>query len=296
MNIPNEYVKAGKITREVREWAIGLVRPGIKLLEIAERIENEIVARGGKPAFPCGVGVNDITAHYSPQRHDQSYVSERDIVKVDFGVHIGGFIVDTAFTVTYNPEYQQLIEATERALNASIEKAKKDQRISEIARSIHDEAKRYGFKTITNLSGHTLDRYRVHAGKSIPNVYMSNLPVLRRNEVFAIEPFLTTAKAAGYVIDSTQETIYSLIARKRTGIVELDRFIDIVWEERRTLPFTPRWFDNIYGEKEIKKALDELVRKKIVRVYPTLVEASGSPVAQFEHTMVISDDGLLILS
>src|ERR1017187_5678887 len=130
------------------------------------------------------------------------------------------------------------METTKRALEAAINVVKRDARTGEIGKAIEATARHEGFKTINNLSGHTLEQYVVHAGKSIPNVYAPNLPVLKRDEVFAIEPFLTLGNAAGYVVDDPRGTIYSLIMRKRTGVKELDGLVDHISNLRNSLPFT----------------------------------------------------------
>ncbi|MDA4128354.1 MAG: type II methionyl aminopeptidase [Thaumarchaeota archaeon] len=296
MSIPKEYFKAGAITKAVKNWIKGRVTTGTGYLEICEDVEKEIIARGGKPAFPCAIGVNDVTAHYAPQPGEERRVVEKDVVKVDFGTHVDGYIVDTSVTFTDNAEYETLLESTERALNAAIEVARHDPRVGEIGRAIGSEASKHGFKTISNLSGHTLDRYVVHAGKSIPNLYMPNLPTLKKNEVFAVEPFLTLGNAAGYVVDAPQQTIFSLAARRRLGNTELDEAVQMIWDLRRTLPFTPRWFLENYTPEKLQAVLRELVKSKVVRSYSTLVEASGKPVAQFEHTAALDDGGLIVLT
>jgi methionyl aminopeptidase len=299
MRVPEQYVRAGKLAREMREWILENVSVPQTCLEIATSIEEEIARRGGQPAFPTGIGINGVTAHFSPQEDDQTRIGSGDLVKIDYGVHFDGYIADTAVTMTQSPQYQLLMEATKRALEAAISVAKRDPRTGEIGKAIEATANREGFKTINNLSGHTLEQYTVHAGKSIPNVYAPNQPVLRRDEVFAIEPFLTLGTAAGYVVDDpkdTRVTIYSLIMRKRTGVKELDALVDHIWSIRKSLPFTPRWFTKEFGRDRLPKLLAELERRRIVRGYPTLVEASNAPVAQFEHTMKLEGNSLVILT
>lgn len=265
-------------------------------LETCIFVEKEIEARGASPAFPTGIGVNHVTAHYAPQDDDRSAFQEADLIKVDFGVHIDGYVTDTAVSVTFNPDHRLLLEAAERALEVAIETAKRETRTGEIGRNIYAEASRFGFRTIENLTGHTLDRYVVHAGKSIPNLYVPGMQALKKGDVFAIEPFVTRKSAAGYVVDAPFETIFSLIGRKKTGVAELDGFADLVWNQRKTLPFTPRWYSREFGKGEIEGTLKQLVKRKVMRSYPTLVEASGSPVAQFEHTMALGEDGLVVLT
>jgi len=299
MRVPEQYVRAGKLAREMRGWILENVSVPQTSLEIATSIEEEIARRGGQPAFPTGIGINGVTAHFSPQEDDQTRIGSGDVVKIDYGVHFDGYIADTAVTMTQSPEYQLLMEATKRALEAAISVVKRDPRTGEIGRAIEAAANREGFKTINNLSGHTLEQYTVHAGKSIPNVYAPNQPVLRRDEVFAIEPFLTLGTAAGYVVDDpkdTRVTIYSLIMRKRTGVKELDALVDHIWNLRKSLPFTPRWFTKEFGRDRLPKLLAELERRRIVRGYRTLVEASNAPVAQFEHTMTLEGNSLVILT
>ncbi len=296
MQIPEQYFKAGKIAKDLKVWIRDNVVAGMGLLEIAEKVEAETVRRGGQPAFPTGIGVNDMTAHYAPQEDEKGRTKGTDVVKIDYGVHIEGYVADTSVTMTDNPDYLLLLEATERALQAAIDVAKRDRRIGEIGRAIDRTAKAHGFRPITNLSGHTLLQYVVHAGKSIPNLYSPGLPMLNKGDVFAIEPFLTVHDAAGYVVETPAENIFSLMIRKRTGDRELDDLTDRIWNARKTLPFSPRWFNQGYKEGRLIFLLKELERRRLVHSYPALVEASGKPVAQFEHTMTIEDGGLVILT
>jgi methionyl aminopeptidase len=295
-SIPGQYRQSGRITSEVRGVVKSTIKPGMKFLEICDLVEKEIESRGGHPAFPTGIGVNQVTAHYAPQEGDASVFGDSDLMKVDFGVHVEGYVTDTAVSVSFNSEHDLLLKAAEKSLEAAIAAARTEVRTGEIGREIRREASRFGFKTIENLTGHTVDRYVVHAGKSIPNLYMPGMQSLSRGDVFAIEPFVTLGSAAGYVVDAPTQTIFSLVVRKKTGDAELDRLAGRVWDDRKTLPFTPRWYSEEFGRNKVKAVLKKLVAKRIMRAYPTLVEASGSPVAQFEHTMALDDGGLVVLT
>ena len=296
MLIPEQYKTSGRITSEVKALVPAEVKPGVSYLEVCDFVRHEVESRGGRLAFPTGIGVDQVTAHYAPQDGDTSVFREDDLVKVDFGVHVDGYVTDTSVSVTINPEYNLLLEATHRALEVAISAARKETRTGEIGLIIHREAARFGFKTIENLTGHTVDRYVVHAGKSIPNLYMPGTQDLRKGDVFAIEPFLTLGSAAGYVVDAPSKTIFSIVARKKTGTPELDAFAERVWGERKALPFTPRWYSAEYGRQKLDGIIGKLLAKKVLRAYPTLVEASGKPVAQFEHTMALDETGLVLLT
>ena len=296
LQVVEQYRQSGEITKRVRGAVGDYVKPGASKLEVCERVEDEIRRLGGKPAFPTGIGVNQVTAHYAPQEGDASRLGAADLVKVDFGVHVDGYVTDTAVTVAFNREHELMLNAAQRCLEVAIETARRDPRTGEVGRSILLEASRFGFRTIENLTGHTVDRYVVHAGKSIPNLFLPGLPPLKLGDVFAIEPFVTAGSAAGYVVNSESTTIFAIAARKRTGKQELDQFMEEVWDERKTLPFTPRWYSEKWGRGKVGPMVKELVKRKVVHGYPTLVEASGSPVAQFEHTMALEDGGLVVLT
>ncbi|MBI3859707.1 MAG: type II methionyl aminopeptidase [Thaumarchaeota archaeon] len=296
MKIPEQYRKSGEITKAVRNTVVGTVRPGMGFVEVCELVESEIRRRGGLPAFPTGIGVNQVTAHYAPEEGDASKLGASDVIKVDFGVHVEGYVTDTATTLTFDEGHALLLDVAKKCLQVAIEAAGRDLRVGEIGRSVGQEASRFGFRTIQNLTGHTVDRYAVHAGKSIPNLYVPGLPSLRTGDVFAIEPFVTPSSAAGYVVDSPMTTIFAVASRKKTGKKELDGFVDEVWGERKTLPFTPRWYSERWGRGKVGPMLKELVKRKVVHGYPTLVEASGRPVAQFEHTLALEDGGIVVLT
>src|ERR1700688_2345975 len=136
MGVPDQYVRAGKIARDMREWILENVAVPQTCLEIATKVEDEIARRGGQPAFPTGIGINGITAHYAPQEDDPTKIGEEDLVKIDYGVHFDGYIADTAVTVSENPRYQLMMETTKRALEAAISVVKRDPRTGEVGKAI----------------------------------------------------------------------------------------------------------------------------------------------------------------
>ena len=202
MDIFDNYVKAGKIASQVREYARAQDHTGRSLSEICNDIEQEIFKNGGEPAFPVNVSLNDIAAHYTAVPNDPIIVKNTDVLKIDVGVHIDGYIADTAVTVSYDTKYQNLIDIAERALDEAIAISRSNTRVSEIGRIIEKTITKYGCKPIQNLSGHSLERYTIHAGKSIPNIWTIghsfNLSV---NNVYAIEPFVTTNDGQGVVYE-----------------------------------------------------------------------------------------------
>jgi methionyl aminopeptidase len=281
------YIKAGKIASEVREYARTQDHTGRTLSEICNDVENQILRRGGEPAFPVNVSLNDIAAHYTAEPNDPTVVKNSDVLKIDVGVHIDGYIADTAVTVSFDSKYQDLIDIAQRALDEAIGIARSNTRVSDIGRIIEKTITKYGCKPIQNLSGHSLERYTIHAGKSIPNIWTIghsfNLSV---DNVYAIEPFVTTKDGQGIVYEGKIKNIFGIASRKRTKDHKADEFLEYLWNKFKTLPFALRWVVSDYEEKEALSFLRTLQKKKNVHAYPILVEGSNRIVVQAEHTII----------
>ena len=297
MDIFDNYVKAGKIASQVREYARSQDHTGRSLSEICNDIEQEIFKKGGEPAFPVNVSLNDIAAHYTALPNDPIIVKNTDVLKIDVGVHIDGYIADTAVTVSYDTKYQNLIDIAERALDEAIGISRSNTRVSEIGRIIEKTITKYGCKPIQNLSGHSLERYTIHAGKSIPNIWTIghsfNLSV---NNVYAIEPFVTTNDGQGVVYEGKIKNIFGIGSRKRTKEQKTDDFLEYLWNKFKTLPFALRWIVNEYEEKEALYLLEILVKKKNVHAYPILVEGANRIVVQAEHTIIPQESNTLTIT
>lgn len=297
MDIFDNYVKAGKIASQVREYARTQDHTGRSLSEICNDIEQEIFKKGGEPAFPVNVSLNDIAAHYTAVPNDPIIVKNTDVLKIDVGVHIDGYIADTAVTVSYDTKYQNLIDIAERALDEAIGISRSNTRVSEIGRIIEKTITKYGCKPIQNLSGHSLERYTIHAGKSIPNIWTIghsfNLSV---NNVYAIEPFVTTNDGQGVVYEGKIKNIFGIGSRKRTKEQKTDDFLEYLWNKFKTLPFALRWIVNEYEEKEALYLLEILVKKKNVHAYPILVEGANRIVVQAEHTIIPQESNTLTIT
>jgi methionyl aminopeptidase len=291
------YIKAGKIASEVREFARNQDYTGRTLSEICNDVENEIIKKGGEPAFPVNVSLNDIAAHYTAEPNDPTVVKNTDVLKIDVGVHIDGYIADTAVTVSYDSKYQDLIDIAQRALDEAIGIARSNTRVSDIGRIIEKTITKYGCKPIQNLSGHSLERYTIHAGQSIPNIWTIghsfNLSV---NNVYAIEPFVTTKDGQGIVYEGKVKNIFGIASRKRTKDQRADEFLEYLWNKFKTLPFGLRWVVKDYEEKEALSLLETLLKKKNVHGYPILVEGSNRIVVQAEHTIIPQESNTITIT
>ena len=289
-------LEAGRIAGDTLRYAEKLVAPGASARKICETLEDFIVSRGGKPAFPCNFSVNHAAAHYTPGLDDDIELAGSEVVKVDVGVHVDGYIADTAITIDLSGRYQALLDAARDALESVVSGIKPNIRVYEIGKRIEQAIKKRGFKPIRNLTGHTIDRWIIHAGLSIPNYPDRRMfhVRLRPGTLVAIEPFATNGR--GFVRESPLTNIYSYTGRRpKLPLNEVEeKILSKILEEYRTLPFTPRWLTRWFARETVAEAVKGLQAKGVLHGYPVLVEAGRGMVSQFEHTFLILEDRVLV--
>jgi len=276
-----KYEKAGEILRKVKEEVVKLVKPGVKLLDVAEFVEKRIIELGGKPAFPCNISINSDAAHFTPKKNDERIFREGDVVKIDIGAHIDGYIADTAITIDLG-DHDDLVECAKRALENAIEVVHAGVSTAEIGAAIEDTIREFGFKPVVNLTGHGLEPYLAHAPPTIYNVRMEKGVELKEGMVIAIEPFATNG--VGRVAERGECEIFSLIAVKKLRLKQEREFVEHIINEYRTLPFARRWV-NVSDV-----ILARLVKQGVLRAYPVLTEVGKGLVSQFEHTVIVEED------
>jgi methionyl aminopeptidase len=251
----------------------------------------------GEPAFPVNASLNEIAAHYTAEPGDTTVVKEGDVLKIDIGVHIDGYVADTAVTVCYDPKFEALVKAAEAALGEAVRMAKANTRASDIGKMIESTITKFGFRPIQNLSGHSLQQYTIHAGKSIPNIWTRGSSFsLIANEAYAIEPFVTTRDGQGVVYEGKTRNIFGVSSRKPVKESGADELLKVIWNRYKTLPFALRWLADKYEEKDARRLVDVLVKKKNLHAYPILVEGHGKKVVQAEHTLIPSETGVNVIT
>ena len=290
----NDYIQAGKIAGEVRENVRKTDWIGKTVFEICEHVESEIKKRGAKCAFPVNTSINEVAAHYTAEPNDPLSIKDDDLVKIDLGAQINGHIADTAVTVCYNAEFDNMVQAAELSLSNAMSMMKVGVKSSDVGRTIEKTIKQMGFLPIANLSGHSLDQYTIHAGKSVPNIWSIGSFTFNENQAFACEPFVTTGEGLGFVHEGKIKNIFALSSRKKTKDKDADKMLDYIWQNFNLLPFALRWLTNEWEEKEARRLLEILVKKKAVHAYPILVEGNGQRVTQAEHTFIPNETGVTI--
>ncbi|KXX75875.1 Methionine aminopeptidase 2 [Madurella mycetomatis] len=303
-----DYRHAAEAHRQTRRWAQKNIKPGQTLTEIANGIEDSVRALTGHQGleegdamiagmgFPTGLSINHCAAHYTPNAGDKMVLQQDDVMKVDIGVHVNGRIVDSAFTLAFNPRYDPLLEAVKAATNEGIKQAGIDARLGEIGGAIQEVMESYEVeingttfpvKPIRNLNGHTILPYSIHGTKSVPIVKTNDQTKMEEGDVFAIETFGSTGN--GLVHEEGQVSHYA----KRRDAPKVDlrlssakSLLNVINKNFGTLPFCRRYLDRL-GQDKYLLGLNNLVASGIVEDYPPLVDKKGSYTAQFEHTVLI---------
>ncbi len=287
---------AGKTVAEVREKAREVVYEGMPIIDLCEKVEALIREKGCKPAFPCNVSVNEITAHYSSPPRDKRTIPEGALVKIDLGAHVDGYIADSAVTVCFNPEYENLVYAANKALEKATDILRPGLSMSQFGSIIQSTIESYGLKPVSNLTGHQIGRYLIHTGKSLPNVSHLSLDKINAGEVYGVEPFVTVPDAAGKVKGVSEAFIFRFVKHKTLRNPLSKRLLNYISKNFRTLPFSERWLQGLMSRDNYRIAFSELLSTRSLMAYPVFVETSGKPVAQAEHTVLITEDGCTILT
>jgi len=288
------FRKAGRIASECREWARENIRAGVTVRSVLETIEEMIEERGAKPAFPAQSSRNSVAAHYCSSPDDEMTYEEGDCVKVDIGVHVDGYIGDTACSVDLSSDgrWTPLVKASADALTAAIAAVGDGVLVGTIGAAIERTIEAAGFQPVRNLTGHGLARWKVHTAPQIPNYEERGRTKLSSGMVVAIEPFACTGR--GMIRERGRAEVFMMVRppRKAKG---LDREVLNAIQSWRGLPIARRYFRDLDTER-VEDTISKLTKQGSLVRYPPLVEEEGVMVTQTEHSMYIGPEGVEILT
>jgi len=288
-----KYRHAGKIAAEARDYGAKMVKEKVHYLDVVNSVESMILKNGGGLAFPVNISVDEVAAHFSPKHDDKSLVFKKgDVVKLDVGAHVDGYIADTAVTVEVGTNnYSDMIKASRNALENAIGVMGAGVNLSDVGKTIEDTIVSYGYKSIDNLTGHSLERYNLHSGLSVPNV-SDRLSIVkpRNGAVLAVEPFATDG--AGHVISGKGSNIYRYVRSVKSKLVRDSKTRSLammVNKKFKSLPFAERWCLDMFANTEV--SLKRLLFAGCIKQYPQLIDKDKGVVTQAEHTVIIFEDG-----
>ena len=284
-------METGSAAYAALQKAKELVKPGAKLVEVADALESFITGKGFGLAFPVNLSTNAQAAHYAPSMGDELVFSERDIVKVDLGAEKEGVLSDCALTIDLSGKLPGLVEATQEALSAAIGTVKAGVRVSEIGKAIEDAIKKRGFKPIENLGGHGLGIHDLHSEPFIPNYDNGDDTTLEEGDLVAIEPFATTPEGKGYVANSDVREIFSFIGEAQVRMPDARALLAEISERYPSEPFAARWLAGKAGSRfALYSSLGSLVGTGALDVHPMLIEVGGGMVSQAEASVLVTKD------
>ena len=301
----DSYIKAGKIVSKIRKDASKMIKEGLPVIDLVEFVEGEIIKSGAGIAFPCNVSINEVAAHYTSPLNDETLIYGGDLVKLDLGAEVDGYIADSAITVlapgknlderfdddTLNLN-QEIIEASAAGLEAAINTVRAGVEIGKIGAAVEEAINEYELNPIANLTGHSLEYNNLHAGLSIPNINNHDTTVLEEEQAIAIEPFATNG--VGWVNDSPGTYIYSYLADKPFRMKNTQKTLNYIKKNYRFLPFSGRWLTEEFNEHRLHTSLKQLSEAMAIYPYHPLKEKTGCWVSQKEHTVIVEKEGCTI--
>lgn len=288
----DDWREAGKLAAKALQFGLKQIKPGIKLIDVVDSVEQEIIAMGGEIAFPAQISCNAIAAHFCPNL-DDDIIFKDQVASLDVGVHINGAIGDNARTIDLSGHNTELVKASEEALDNALKTIKAGVTLGQIGKVIKDSITKYNFLPIHNLGGHGLGIYNIHCKPTIPNYDTGDSTQLKAGQIIAIEPFATNG--AGMIYESDKSTIFAKVQKKpvrniftRQVLAEILKYKD--------LPFTTRWLLRKFPAIKVNFALKEMLNLGVIRDYPPLLDQNKGIVTQAEHTVMVTDDGCEILT
>ena len=298
------YIKAGKIVSDIRGEASKMIKDGTLVIDLVNYVESEILKTGAEIAFPCNVSINEIAAHYTSPAEDKTQFKAGDMVKLDLGAMVDGYIADSAITIiadgnideNYTQDeinlHEEIVEASAAGLEAAIATARAGVEVSKIGAAVHEAISEYNLNPIFNLTGHSLEQHNLHAGISIPNYDNHDNYVLEEGQAIAIEPFATNGE--GIVNDAPGNYIFSYIANKPFRMKTTQRVLKYIQHNHAYVPFSGRWITDEFGQRKGSIALKQLSEAMAIYPYAPLREKKNCFVSQKEHTIIVEKEGCTV--
>ncbi|MBI4147928.1 type II methionyl aminopeptidase [Candidatus Woesearchaeota archaeon] len=281
-----KWEKAGNVAAQALEFGRSLIKSGAVIREVCDKVDQKILDLGARPAWPTQVGLNHVAAHETPDPEDNKLFSD-EVVCLDVGAHVEGFVGDNACSVDLSGRHKELIAAAEAALNAAIKAVRVGVQTGELGRIIQDQIVAHGAVPVRNLSGHGISQWVIHDKPSVPNFASGEKTVVPDGQIIAIEPFASTG--AGMVVEAERSNLFAVVNPRQVRSPFARDVLKFCLEEYNTLPFTTRWLTKKFGQGRTNLALRELLQAGVLHSYPPLVDASKGMVTVFEKTLLVGE-------
>mmetsp|Transcript_40461 Transcript_40461/g.89906 ORF Transcript_40461/g.89906 Transcript_40461/m.89906 type:complete len:391 (+) Transcript_40461:54-1226(+) len=321
-DVVTKYKAAAEIANKAIAAVIAEVKDGAKVVdlcncgdnlinkEVEKIFKGKLIEKG--VAFPTCVSVNSTVGHFSPASDDTTTVKDGDIVKIDLGVHIDGFISTQAQTVVVQAgdaaikgRAADVIAAARTAYEAALRLIRPGKKVSDVAGPLQKIVEAYGCNLVEGVMSHQMKQFIIDGNKCVLNKPSPEHKVedaeFAENEVYAIDIVVSTGDGKTKVLDEKETTVYKRaldmeyqlkLKASRAVFSEINRRFP-------AMPFTVRALvegvekDDKSKElaKQLKLGMVECLNHGLLHPYPVLHEKSGELVAQVKHTVLLMPNG-----
>ncbi|XP_043708289.1 ERBB-3 BINDING PROTEIN 1 isoform X2 [Telopea speciosissima] len=249
-------------------------------------------------AFPTCVSINNTVCHFSPLASDEMVLQEGDLLKIDMGCHIDGFIVVAAHTHVLqggpvSGRAADAIAAANTAAEVALRLVRPGKKNKDVTEAVQKVAAAYDCKIVEGVLSHQLKQFVIDGNKVILSVSSPETRVddaeFEENEVYAIDIVTSTGEGKPRLLDERQTTIYKRAVDKNYHLkMKASRFIfSEINQKFPIMPFTARALE----EKRARLGLVECVNHDLLQPYPVLHEKPGDYVAHIKFTVLLMPNG-----
>ncbi|GIL71145.1 hypothetical protein Vretifemale_1754 [Volvox reticuliferus] len=324
--VVTKYKAAADICNRAVQAVIDGCKDGAKIVDLCRTGDNFINKECGNiykgkqiekgVAFPTCVSVNSVVGHFSPNADDSTALKNGDVVKIDMGCHIDGFIATQATTVVVQAGAEPItgraadvIAAARTAFDAAVRLIRPGKHISDVAGPLQKIAEAYGCNMVEGVMSHEMKQFVIDGSKCILNKPTPDQKVedaeFEENEVYAIDIVVSTAEGKPRVLDEKETTVYkrALEVAYQLKMQASRTVFSLINSSFETMPFTLRaLLDEAANQKtelkvvQLKLGLVECLNHGLLHPYPVLHEKSGELVAQVKGTVLLMPNGSSIVT
>lgn len=312
-DVVTKYKNAAEIANKALAAVIPLAIPGAKIVDLCEKGDNLITELSGNVfknakkkiergvAFPTCISVNSTVCHFSPLQGDETVLAEGDMVKIDLGVHIDGFIAVVAHTlVLHAPDAPitgraaDVLAAANTAAEVAIRLVRPGKKNKEVTEALQKVAAAYDCKVVEGVLSHQMKQFVIDANKVVLSVSNTETRVdefeFEENEVYSIDVVMSTGEGKPRLLDERETSVYKrAIDRSYSLKMKASRAIfSEINTKFAVMPFTARSLEEKRGAR---LGLVECVNHELLQPYPVLHEKPGDLVAHFKFTVLLMPNG-----
>ncbi|XP_047983645.1 ERBB-3 BINDING PROTEIN 1 [Salvia hispanica] len=308
--VVTKYKSAAEIVNKALQLVLSECKPKAKIVDLCEKGDTFIREQTANMyknvkkkiekgiGFPTCISVNNTVCHFSPLASNESVLEAGDIIKIDMGCHIDGFIAVVAHTHVLQDgpvtgRAADVIAAANTAAEVALRLVRPGKKNKDVSEAIQKVAAAYDCKIVEGVLSHQMKQYVIDANKVVLNVPGPDTRVddaeFEENEVYAIDIVTSTGEGKPKLLDERETTIYKRAVDKNYHLkMKASRFIfSEISQKFPIMPFSARALD----EKRARLGLVECTNHDLLQPYPVLHEKPGDLVAHIKFTVLLMPNG-----